>query len=55
MRKFMVLPLAGLLAFSVAGPVAAGANVSNASGSGQSIYGEWSAEDGTYRLRLDHR
>jgi hypothetical protein len=47
MRKFMVIPLAGLLAFSVAGPVAAGANVSNASGSGQSIYGEWSA-DGTY-------
>ena len=47
MRKFMVLPLAGLLAFSVAGPVAAGSNVSNSSGSGESIYGEWSAEDGT--------
>jgi hypothetical protein len=47
MRKFMVIPLAGLLAISVAGPVAAGANVTNVSGSGQSIYGEWSA-DGTY-------
>jgi hypothetical protein len=47
MRKFMVLPLAGMLAFSVAGPVAAGANVSNSSGSGQSISGEWYS-DGTY-------
>jgi hypothetical protein len=47
MRKFMVLPMAGLLALSVAGPAAAGANVSNSSGSGQSIYGEWSA-DGLY-------
>jgi hypothetical protein len=47
MRKLMVLPLAGLLALGAAGPVAAGANVSNSSGSGESIYGEWSA-DGTY-------
>jgi hypothetical protein len=47
MRKLMILPLAGLLALGVAGPVAAGANVSNTSGSGQSIYGEWSA-DGIY-------
>ena len=47
MRKLMVLPLAGLLALGVVGPVAAAANVSNTSGSGESIYGEWSS-DGTY-------
>jgi hypothetical protein len=47
MRKLMVLPLAGLLALGVVGPVAAGANVSNTSGTGESIYGEWSA-GGTY-------
>ena len=47
MRKLMVLPLAGLLALGVVGPVAAGPNVSNTSGGGESIYGEWSAE-GTY-------
>jgi hypothetical protein len=47
MRKLMVLPLAGLLALGVVGPVAAAPNVSNTSGSGESIYGEWSTE-GTY-------
>jgi len=47
MRKLMVLPLAGLLALGVVGPVAAGSNVTNSSGSGESIYGEWST-DGTY-------
>jgi hypothetical protein len=47
MRKLMVLPLAGLLALAAVGPVAAGSNVSNTSGSGESIYGEWYAE-GTY-------
>ena len=47
MRKLMVLPLAGLLALGVVGPVAAGPNVSNTSGSGSSIYGEWSSE-GTF-------
>ena len=47
MRKLMVLPLAGLLALGVVGPVAAAPNVSNTSGSGESIYGEWSS-DGTY-------
>ena len=47
MRKLMVLPLAGLLALGVVGPVAAGSNVTNSSGSGESIYGEWSS-DGTY-------
>ena len=44
MRKLMVLPLAGLLALGVVGPVAAAPNVSNTSGSGESIYGEWSAD-----------
>src|SRR6478672_4607804 len=43
MRKLMVLPLAGLLALGVVGPVAAAPNVSNTSGGGESIYGEWSA------------
>jgi hypothetical protein len=47
MRKLMVLPLAGLLALGVVGPVAAAPNVSNTSGGGESIYGEWSS-DGTY-------
>ena len=47
MRKLMVLPLAGLLALGVVGPVAAAPNVSNTSGGGESIYGEWSTE-GTY-------
>lgn len=47
MRKLMVLPLAGLLALGVVGPVAASPNVSNTSGGGGSIYGEWSS-DGTY-------
>ena len=35
MRKLMVLPLAGLLALGVVGPVAAAPNVSNTSGSGE--------------------
>ena len=47
MRRFMVLPLAGLLALAIAAPVLAAPNVSNTSGSGKSIYGEWSSE-GTY-------
>jgi hypothetical protein len=46
MRKLMILPSAGLLAFSVVGPVAAAPNTSNSSGSGTAIYGEWSS-DGT--------
>ncbi len=45
MRKLMVLPLAGLLALGVVGPVAAAPNVSNTSGGGESIYGEWSSGD----------
>ena len=47
MRRFMVLPLAGLLALTMAGPAMAGPNVSNTSGSGETIYGEWS-DGGTY-------
>jgi hypothetical protein len=46
MRKIMVLPLAGLLALGVVGPVAAAPNVSNTSGGGESIYGEWSTGGG---------
>ena len=44
MRKLMVLPLAGLLALGAVGPVAASPNVSNTSGGGESIYGEWSSD-----------
>ena len=44
MRRFMVLPLAGLLALTIAGPALAGPNVSNTSGGGETIYGEWSSE-----------
>lgn len=44
MRKLMVLPLAGLLALGVVGPVAAAPNVSNTSGGGESIYGEWASD-----------
>lgn len=47
MRKFMVIPMVGLLALALAGPVAAGPNVSNTSGGGETIYGEWYGE-GTY-------
>lgn len=44
MRKLMVLPLAGMLALGVVGPVAAAPNVSNTSGTGVQIYGDWSSE-----------
>jgi hypothetical protein len=44
MRKLMVLPLAGLLALGAVGPVAAAQNVSNTSGGGESIYGDWSSD-----------
>lgn len=47
MRKFTVLPMAAILALTIAAPAMAGANVSNTSGGGESIYGEWSSE-GTY-------
>ncbi len=41
MRKLMVVALAALLAVVVAGPVAAGANVSNTSGSALAAEGSW--------------
>lgn len=44
MRKFMVLPLAGVLVLAAAAPVAAGPNTSNTSGSGRTIQGEWYGE-----------
>lgn len=47
MRRVFVVPLAGLLTLAVAGPALAGANVSNTSGQGETIYGEWFA-DGSY-------
>ena len=43
----MTLPMAGILALAVAAPAMAGPNVSNTSGGGESIYGEWASE-GTY-------
>jgi hypothetical protein len=45
MRKFLVLPMAGIMLLAGAAPVAAGANASNTSGSGRTIQGEW--YDGT--------
>ena len=42
MRKAWVLPLASLLMLVVAAPVSAGANTSNTSGTGRTVYGEWS-------------
>jgi hypothetical protein len=47
MRKFLVLPLAGLLLVAGAAPVAAGANTTNTSGGGRTIQGEWQG-DGVY-------
>jgi len=43
----MAVPMAGLMVVAIAAPVLAGPNVSNTSGTGRSIYGEWSG-DGTY-------
>jgi hypothetical protein len=53
MRRFTVFPLALVLAFVVAAPVAAGASVSNQSGTFDEAYGGWSSYDeatgtGTY-------
>jgi hypothetical protein len=42
MRRFLVLPLAALLVLVVAAPVAAGPNTSNTSGTGRTVYGDWS-------------
>ncbi|HEX5591421.1 MAG TPA: hypothetical protein VFX65_14105, partial [Candidatus Limnocylindrales bacterium] len=47
MRKFLTLPVAGLLVLAVAAPVLAGPNTSNTSGSGEVISGEL-AVDGSY-------
>ena len=44
MRRFMIILMAGVVALGVAGPVSAGANVSNTSGSGQTIYGAWEGD-----------
>ena len=44
MRRFMVLPLTGMLLLAAAAPVAAGPNVHNVSGSGEAIYAEWYGE-----------
>jgi hypothetical protein len=53
MRRFTVFPLALLLAFVLVAPVAAGANVSNQSGTFDEAYGYWNSYDeatgsGTY-------
>jgi hypothetical protein len=44
MRKLAVFPIAALLALAVAAPAAAGANVSNQSGSARVMNGEWSTD-----------
>ena len=41
MRKLAVIPMAALMALAIAAPAAAGANVSNQSGSAKVINGEW--------------
>jgi hypothetical protein len=47
MRKLAVIPMAGLLALAIAAPAAAGANVSNQSGSAAVLNGEYYS-DGIY-------
>lgn len=47
MRKLAVIPMAGLLVLAIAAPAAAGANVSNQSGSAKVLNGEWYS-NGTY-------
>jgi len=47
MRRFAVIPMAGLLILAIAAPAAAGASVSNQSGTGKVLNGEWYSE-GTY-------
>ena len=52
MRRFMTVPLAGLIALAVAGPVAAGPNVGNFSNSATMAQAQWDAYDDatqTYR------
>ncbi|MBA2720556.1 MAG: hypothetical protein H0U52_15140 [Chloroflexi bacterium] len=44
MRKYMALPIAGMLALTIAAPALAGASVTNTSGGGETIYGVWSSE-----------
>jgi hypothetical protein len=51
MNRFLTIPLAGLVALAVAGPVAAGSSVSNTSGSVTMAQGYWESFDeasGTY-------
>ena len=46
MRKFMVMPIAALLALTIAAPVSAGANVANFSQSAMTAQGSWSSGTG---------
>lgn len=46
MRKFMVMPIAALLALTIAAPVSAGANVTNSSQSAMTAQGSWSSAAG---------
>jgi hypothetical protein len=45
MRKLAIIPMAGLLILAIAAPAAAGANVTNQSGSARVINGEWYGDD----------
>lgn len=45
MRNLAVLPIAALMALVIAAPVAAGANVTNQSGSAKVISGEWYGDE----------
>lgn len=51
LRRFIVLPMAALLVLAAAAPAFAGANTSNTSGGGSTVYGEWVGE-GTYGFAL---
>jgi hypothetical protein len=46
MRKFAVIPMAGLLVLAISAPAMAGPNVSNSSGSAKVINGEWYSDGG---------
>jgi hypothetical protein len=46
MRKFIVLPVAALLALAIAAPVSAGANVANGSSSAVTAQGSWYSDGG---------
>src|SRR5262245_9807159 len=47
MRKLAIIPMAGVLILAIAAPAAAGANVSNSSGTAEVVNGEWYTANGS--------